>query len=67
MKLSQLKSWWRRRQRAIDVRILWPAMKTAADGDVEQARGLFYLHCMKDRAWSDFRQAEIIGIVEGLN
>jgi hypothetical protein len=42
--------WYRARQRAIDMKILWPACKAQA-ADIEIARTVFAAHAFTDRAW----------------
>lgn len=58
--------WWRRRQRAIDLSILWPACKEEA-GNLPDAREVFFLHCIMDLAWTkDFTFDELIDEVDKL-
>ena len=59
--------WWRKRQRDVDLRVLWPACKEEALGDLEHARTAFFLHCMMDPAWThDLSEKQIEAFVENL-
>lgn len=51
-------SWWHARQRAIDLRILWPICKEKAP-NLEQARLAFAMHAMMDPAWLCLGREEI--------
>ena len=42
--------WWHARQRAIDLRILWPACRDQTD-DLDRARMAFAIHAFHDKAW----------------
>ena len=50
--MQWLWKWWRRRQRAMDMRILWPVLKEQAP-DLHIARAAFYMHASNDCAWTD--------------
>lgn len=55
---------WRKRQRNIDIAILWPACRNQAS-DLCVAREAFLSHCFCDPAWTkDFDFAQIRGIVK---
>lgn len=58
----------RRKQREIDIELVWEACKDLADGgDVEHARRAFLAHAMNDPAWTtDLSDAQILEIVNGL-
>lgn len=58
---------WRRRQRSIDIDILWPCCKKATGGDAAKARLMMLQHAFIDEAWSDQSPEEINKIVEGLS
>lgn len=45
-----LQRWWWARQRAIDLRILWPIFKKEA-GNLEDARKMFMHHAIIDPCW----------------
>lgn len=47
------------RQRAIDLRVLWPACRSAAP-DLDTARAAFAIHAMHDPAWLSLGEDEII-------
>lgn len=40
-----------RRQRNIDIEMLWPILKEQAAGDIDRARQAFYLHAVNDDCW----------------
>lgn len=52
--------WWRKRQRRIDMEILWPSIKDdALHGQASKdrpslylARSAFRMHCLSDPAWT---------------
>ena len=43
-------SWWRAKQRKLDLEILWPQLCIAAD-NIESAKQAFVYHMLHDRAW----------------
>lgn len=58
--------WWRRRQRRIDVEVLWPALLEAANGDRERASFGFHVHMRRDPAYRDMSTIEKVDFVEAL-
>jgi hypothetical protein len=64
--IAAVRRWWRRRQRAADLRILWPACVAQAPA-IEYARAAFAIHALHDPAWSDYTAAEILDFVKGLH
>ena len=57
---------WRKRQRSIDMAVLWPTCKEYAP-TLEKARMAFYLHASNDPAWTkDYAAADLIEFVEQL-
>lgn len=59
--------WWRRRQRSIDLEILWPIFVEKAP-DIDHAKVAFAFHCFNDTAWTkDFSHDELKNIISGLN
>ena len=48
---------WRKRQRDIDTRILWPVCCEAA-ANSDEARMAFAIHARMDPAWSDLTPEE---------
>ena len=61
-----LGKWWRRRQRDIDLKILWPQL-LKEEPDLEAARTAFGLHAINDPAWTtDYTLAAITGFVDNL-
>lgn len=62
-----LARWWRQRQRATDMDILWPACKEHA-GTLEHARAAMMVHCMNDSAWTtDYTEEDLIVFIGQLN
>lgn len=65
---------WRQTQRNIDLKILWPQCKAAADEvycekdqALAMARQAFRWHCVNDEAWTkDMTNLEISASVEKL-
>ncbi len=57
--IKALISWWRRRQRAIDTRVLWPVICQQTVTET-QARDAFLFHALRDEAWSDLSAPEIV-------
>lgn len=50
--LPAVRSWWWARQRAIDLRVLWPECKRIAP-TIEHARAGFAHHAFNDPAWRE--------------
>lgn len=48
---------WHRRQRKIDLEILWPAIRSRAS-DLNHARDAFQIHMNLDRAWERLGEAQ---------
>lgn len=63
--IALLIKWWHRRQRAIDLAILWPTIRDRAS-DLNTARLAFAYHAIRDHAWHDFSVDEIVAIVDKL-
>jgi hypothetical protein len=57
--------WWRARQRAIDVDVLWPAIAKNAQCPTA-AREAFKLHARMSRAWDGFGAAELDALIRRL-
>lgn len=57
---------WHARQRAIDLRILWPACKDNAR-DLDHARAAFAYHAFHDRAWLELGDDEIARRINALD
>jgi hypothetical protein len=55
--IKWLRNWWWARQRAIDLRILWPECKAQAE-DLDHAKAAFAVHAFHDNAWIEFYGAE---------
>lgn len=66
--LGALGRWWRKRQRRIDVEILWPCCKEEEAPSMYMARSVFRHHCIYDPAWTkDLSLIEIEEIVGRLS
>lgn len=61
-----LRNYFHARQRKVDLQILWPALKDAAN-NLEEARAGFFLHAMEDRCWTDhYTSTELAAYIEAL-
>ncbi len=54
--------WWRKRQRDIDLDVLWPAIKAGAS-DIETAKTAFLIHAQSEPAWHDLSTHEVLSIL----
>lgn len=70
---SFIVSWWRGRQRAIDMATLWPSCKHAArlkydDPEIAlaAARAAFLTHALADEAWRALGDAELFERIDKL-
>jgi len=64
--LAEFGRWWRRRQRAIDLAILWPSCCQQSI-NIEAARDAFYYHVIIDDTWTaDYSDGELLSIVASL-
>ncbi len=61
-----LLNWWHKRQRAIDLQILWPSCREVAQGNLDAARAAFAVHAFQDEAWLCLGEDEIKRIIDGL-
>lgn len=64
--LTWLRNYFWKRQREIDVRVLWPQLKKAAAGDMEGARLAFMMHAINDPAWVVYYGADLWKEVQAL-
>jgi hypothetical protein len=65
--MNIFKSWWKARQRRIDIQVLWPACKTQAV-DLDHAKAAFAYHAFNDSAWTDvFTHEEIKDIIGSMS
>jgi hypothetical protein len=53
-----IRSWWRHRQRRIDLQILWPSLR-AQTSDLEHARRAFAAHALHEPAWLELGEETI--------
>jgi hypothetical protein len=65
MIFARLMRWWRARQRAIDVELLWPVCKSRAP-DLDTARVAFAIHAFRDPAWRELGEAATRSFIDGL-
>jgi hypothetical protein len=56
---------WHRRQRSIDMQILWPSCRDLAP-DLDHAKAAFAVHAYRDRAWLELGEDEIARVIDGL-
>jgi hypothetical protein len=63
--MRALLKWWRRRQRELDLEILWPACLEYSTS-LDEAKAAFAMHAFNDRAWTSLGEAEIIRRIEAL-
>lgn len=63
--MNWLSRWWRKRQRRIDLQVLWPTLKEFCD-NLPQARAAFFLHMQMDSAYADLSTDEKREYVEEL-
>lgn len=70
--LILLLRWWRARQRAIDLQLLWPVCKREAlarFGEAEAldyAKAAFAVHAFHDEAWMCLGEEKVIETIEEL-
>ena len=58
--------WWHARQRAIDMKILWPTCVEGAN-DLDHAKAAFAVHCFQDPAWLALGEKELFDFIDGLD
>lgn len=63
--MSWITRWWRKRQRDIDVQILWPSL-VRESADLGRAKAAFAFHAFRDPAWSDMDDEQIMAFVDRL-
>jgi hypothetical protein len=65
--IKSLKSWWRGRQRRIDIDVLWPMCKRqAGPHGLERARAAFHSHVMNRVTWRVMGRDRITAVVAAL-
>ena len=57
-----LQNWWWARQRAVDLKILWPECKKQAP-DLDHARAAFAVHAFNDPAWVRFYEERLYAVI----
>lgn len=57
--MKWLKTWWYKRQRTIDLQILWPSCRNLAP-NLDQAKAAFAVHAFNDPAWMSLGENEVI-------
>ena len=63
--MNWLTKWWKKRQRRIDVQILWPAIKDNSPS-LDLARAAFLAHALYDPAWESLTDAEVFQYIAKL-
>jgi hypothetical protein len=63
--IDQIVAWWYRRQRRIDMEVLWPACVAAAV-DLEHAKAAFAVHAFHDPAWLALGRLNLRGLIDTL-
>jgi len=57
--------WWRHRQRAIDMDMLWPVC-CAHEPDLDHAKTAFARYAMRDPAWLALGDEEVLRFIDRL-
>jgi hypothetical protein len=60
-----IRTWWRARQRAIDLKILWP-LCVAGAADLDYAKAAFTLHAWNEPAWRELGADELLAFIDQL-
>jgi hypothetical protein len=63
--LAMILALWRARQRAIDLKILWPICKQGAP-DLDHAKAAFAYHAFSDPAWLCLGEEAIVEAIDKL-
>jgi hypothetical protein len=58
-------AWWHKRQRAIDMEILWPICLEESR-DLDHAKAAFAYHAMHDRAWTCLGEERVLAFIDSL-
>lgn len=56
---------WHKRQRDIDIQLLWPTCRDVAP-EIDVARAAFACHALHDSAWAEIGEDEIIKFISTL-
>jgi hypothetical protein len=68
--ISKITRWWRRRQRSVDVKVLWPACKEAARAQgwsIDAAKVLFEQQIREEPYWyKDFDEERLQRLLSNL-
>lgn len=64
--LDWIFNWWRRRQRKVDMEILWPSIRSQSQ-NLSRAKLAFRMHINMDPAWQDLSDDEIENVMEKLH
>jgi hypothetical protein len=60
-----LRTWWRARQRKLDLEVLWPQLRDNA-GTPIHAKVAFAAHVLTEPAWLELGEEEIARVIDGL-
>lgn len=63
--LTWIRHWWWSRQRAIDLRILWPICKERGR-NLDHAKAAFAVHAFHDPAWIGFYGEDLYNVIDAL-
>ncbi len=58
-------NWWHKRQREIDLQILWPVCRDSAK-DIDHAKAAFAFHAFNDKAWTCLGEQKICSLIDAL-
>lgn len=64
--IAKLIGWWRAKQRAMDMEILWPECKRLAP-DLDTARAAFVMHAFNDKAWTSLGHDAMFDAIDNLH
>lgn len=64
--IGLMKRLWHRRQRSVDLSVLWPACK-AQTNNLERARAAFTVHARQDQAWLSLGYDEMLKKIGNLS
>lgn len=63
--IGRLICWWHRRQRRIDMEILWPECVAQAI-NLDHAKAVFAVHAFNDPAWLSLGEPELREFIDNL-
>jgi hypothetical protein len=60
-----IRAWWHRRQRRLDMELLWPICLEGAS-DLDHAKAAFAMHCFRDPAWTSLGEDALFAFIDRL-